>query len=76
MSESPITSPIHVPRDVKTRWVRQSQAVGMRLGDWVIQAVERPPNKAADAPCTRCAGLVLTSDGPGHWQCAQCGLAA
>lgn len=97
MSDKPITSPIHVPRDVKTRWVRQSQALGMTLSDWVQQAVERstdleatlcqryynaiqqaerPANRTAAEPCRRCGSVVLVADGPGCWQCAQCGLVA
>lgn len=60
----------------KARWVRQSQAQGKKLSDWVVQAVERPANTTASTPCPRCGSVVLVSDGPGLWQCAQCGLAA
>jgi len=65
-----------VPAGTKARWVSQSQAQGKKLSDWVCEAVERPANKAATSPCPRCQSLVLVPDGPGLWQCAQCGLAA
>lgn len=65
-----------VPPGTKARWVRQSQAQGKKLSDWVREAVERPANQVTSSPCPRCRSLVLVSDGPGLWQCAQCGLAA
>ena len=65
-----------VPSGTKARWVGQSQAKGKKLSDWVREAVERPANQTAASPCPRCASVVLVADGPGLWQCAQCGLAA
>ena len=72
----PDTIVIRAPAGTKARWVHQSQARGMKLGDWVVQAVDRPANKTAPTPCPRCASAVLVADGPGLWQCAQCGLVA
>ena len=67
---------IKAPAGTKTRWVRQSQAQGRKLSDWIVQSVERPANTTAETPCLRCGSVVLVSDGPGMWQCAQCGLVA
>lgn len=67
---------IKAPPGTKARWVHQSQRLGMKLSDWVIRHVERPANIASPTPCPRCGSAVLTSDGPGAWQCAQCGLAS
>lgn len=67
---------LSVPDGTKARWVSQSQAQGKKLSNWVCEAVERPANKTATSPCPKCHSLVLVSDGPGLWQCAQCGLAA
>lgn len=67
---------VHAPEGAKARWVRHSQAQGLKLSDWIVAAVDRPPNKVTATPCPRCASVVLTADGPGGWQCAQCGLAA
>lgn len=63
-----------VPPGTKARWVRQSQAQGKKLSDWVREAVDRPANQTAADPCPRCSSFVLVADGPGMWQCAQCGL--
>lgn len=60
----------------KARWVRQSQAQGKKLSDWVCEAVDRPANTTASSPCPRCKSVVLVADGPGMWQCVQCGLAS
>lgn len=73
MSEKIILS---LPAGTKARWVSQSQAQGKKLSDWVREAVERPANKTSTNPCPKCHSLVLVSNGPGLWQCAQCGLAA
>lgn len=62
---------IKAPAGTKTRWVRQSQARGQKLSDWVVAAVDK--GATAKAPCERCGSLFLTPDGPG-WQCAGCGL--
>lgn len=32
---------INVSRAIKARWVRQSQAVGLKLTDWIIKALEQ-----------------------------------
>ena len=71
----PDTIVIRAPAGTKARWVRQSQSRGMRLGDWVVQSVDRPAHSRASTPCPRCTSVVLVADGPG-WQCAQCGLAS
>jgi ribosomal protein L37AE/L43A len=76
MSDASDTIVIKTPAGTKARWVRQSQSQGMKLSDWLVQQVDRPANKAAASPCPRCHSVVLTSDGPGMWQCAQCGLVA
>lgn len=65
---------LRVPAALKARWVRASQREGLKLTDWVVRAVDRPANKLAQAPCPRCGSVLLAADGPGHWQCAQCGL--
>lgn len=31
---------INVPRDIKARWVRNSQAQGLKLTDWIIKQLE------------------------------------
>lgn len=31
---------LRVPAATKARWVRESRAAGMRLGDWIVRAVE------------------------------------
>lgn len=31
---------VRVPAELKAIWVRESRAAGMRLTDWIIQAVE------------------------------------
>ena len=31
---------LRVPADTKGRWVRASRAAGMRLTDWIVDAVE------------------------------------
>jgi ribosomal protein L37AE/L43A len=67
---------VKAPAGTKARWVRKSQAKGQKLSDWVLEAVERPANKTVPVPCPKCRSVVLVSDGPGLWQCAQCGLAA
>lgn len=67
---------IKAPAGTKARWVRQSQAVGLKLSDWVIQGVDRPANKHVLEPCPRCGSTLVVSDGPGLWQCAQCGAVA
>jgi ribosomal protein S27AE len=67
---------IKAPAGTKARWVRQSQAQGKKLSDWVIEAVDRPENKTVPEPCPRCGSVVLVTDGPGLWQCAQCWLEA
>lgn len=33
-------------------------------------------NTIASSPCPRCSSIVLVADGPGMWQCGQCGLAS
>ena len=33
---------ISVPRAVKARWVKASQARGMKLTDWIVEQLERP----------------------------------
>ena len=65
---------IKAPAGTKARWVRQSQAVSMKLSDWIVQSIDRPANKLGAIPCPRCASVVRVSDGPNLWQCAQCGL--
>lgn len=67
---------LRVAAITKARWVRASRAAGMRLTDWIIEHVDRPANRITADPCPRCSSVVLTADGPGAWQCAQCGLAA
>jgi len=67
---------IKAPPGTKARWVHKSQAQGRKLSDWVREAVDRPTNTTATAPCKRCGSVVLVADGPGMWQCAQCGLAS
>jgi len=67
---------IKAPPGTKARWVSQSQAQGKKLSDWVREAVDRPANQTAASPCPRCLSVVLVADGPGMWQCGQCGLAA
>ena len=67
---------ITAPPGTKARWVRQSQALGMKLSDWACQSVDRPANKTVRDPCPRCSSVVLVADGPSLWQCAQCGLVA
>ena len=37
---------LRVPASLKSRWVRESRAAGMRLTDWIIQNVERNMPKA------------------------------
>lgn len=32
---------LNVPAALKARWVRESRAVGMRLGDWILERVNR-----------------------------------
>jgi len=32
---------LHVSAALKARWVRESRAAGMKLGDWIIERVER-----------------------------------
>ena len=34
---------LRVPAAIKSRWVRESRAAGMRLTDWIIQRVEAQP---------------------------------
>lgn len=67
---------IKAPAGTKARWVRQSQALGLKLSDWVIQSVDRPANKHGCGTCPRSGSTLVVSDGPGLWQCAQCGLAS
>lgn len=67
---------IKAPAGTKARWVSQSQREGLKLSDWVRLQVDRPPNKMAKEPCPRCHSVLLVSDGPTYWQCAQCGLAS
>lgn len=67
---------IKAPPGTKARWVRQSQAQGQKLSDWVREAVYRPANTTATIPCQRCSSVVLVADGPGMWQCAMCGLSS
>lgn len=62
---------IKAPSGTKTRWVRQSQARGQKLSDWIVQQVDK--GATAKAACERCGSMLLTPDGPG-WQCAGCGL--
>ncbi len=41
---------MRVPRALKTRWVRQSQAESLTLTEWIIKRVEgdkKPPDKQA-----------------------------
>lgn len=66
---------IKAPAGTKARWVHQSQREGIRLSEWVLRAVERPPNKTVSEPCRVCGSCVVVSDGP-FWQCAYCGLVA
>lgn len=65
---------IKAPAGTKARWVHQSQAQGMKLSDWVVRSVDRPANKFSPTPCHRCGSVLLVNDGPGFWQCGQCGL--
>lgn len=39
---------LRVPAATKARWVRESRAAGMRLTDWIVEAVEmqRPTGEA------------------------------
>jgi len=32
---------MRVPAELKARWVRESRAAGVRLTDWIIDAVDR-----------------------------------
>ena len=48
---------IKAPAGTKARWVRQSQADGKKLSDWVIAAVDKP----AVYHCRKC-GHVQSSD--------------
>jgi hypothetical protein len=34
---------LRVPAAIKSRWVRESRAAGMRLTDWIVQRVEAQP---------------------------------
>ena len=36
---------LRVPASLKARWVRESQAAGMRLTEWIVQRVEAQPMK-------------------------------
>lgn len=67
---------IKAPPGTKARWVRQSQAQGKKLSDWVCEVVDRPANTTAIEPCRKCGSVVLVADGPGFWQCAHCGLSS
>ena len=58
MSLSPDTIILKVPAGTKPRWVRQSQAQGKKLSDWVLAAVERPANQAVAVR----AGNMTTAD--------------
>lgn len=68
--DAPAVIHIQVPRELKARWVRQSQARGLKLTDWIIQRLEeRPVNvyKIPDLLSTKYAGsghaLVAISGG-------------
>jgi hypothetical protein len=41
LHQSPDTIVITAPAGTKARWVRQSQAEGVKLSDWVIHKVEQ-----------------------------------
>lgn len=41
MSTSRIPVHLNVPPALKARWVRESRVLGMRLGDWIIERVNR-----------------------------------
>lgn len=53
---------INVPRAVKARWVRQSQAEGLRLTDWIIKRLEARPMNVYKIP----ESLASKYHGSGH----------
>ena len=53
---------INVPRAAKARWVKASQARGMRLTDWIIQRVEARPMNVYPIP----EALASKYHGSGH----------
>lgn len=73
MSDKPETIVITAPAGTKARWVRESQARGMKLGDWVRQTMDKPANKTTAQPCSACGSRVATYD-RGDWLCAGCGV--
>lgn len=72
MSQPSDTIVLKAPLGTKARWVREAQARGMKLGDWVRQAVDKPANKTALEPCSSCGSRAVTFD-RGDWLCAHCG---
>ncbi len=53
---------INVPRAAKARWVKASQARGMKLTDWIIQRVEARPMNIYPIP----EALASKYHGAGH----------
>lgn len=53
---------INVPRAVKARWVRQSQAEGLKLTDWIIKRLEARPMNVYKIP----ESLAHKYHGSGH----------
>lgn len=43
---------LHVPAEIKARWVRASRATGMKLSDWIIQRLEAIPMNVFKVPDT------------------------
>lgn len=41
---------LHVPAELKARWVQASRADGMKLRDWIISKVERPTMNVFKVP--------------------------
>lgn len=56
---------LRVPAATKGRWIRASRAAGMRLTDWIIQAVEAQMQKIIIPAGLQFADLKLARDSDG-----------
>lgn len=56
---------LRIPAATKGRWVRASRAAGMRLTDWIIQAVEAQMQKIIIPAGLHFADLKLARDADG-----------